>query len=218
MLCPVYSAVPRFFLLSPARCSGPRATALMSSPEPLGRALQSAAGAPLGDIFAFLSSLYFRGKLTYALRFGAREREAPGALVITPGHGLCRPSTPVRVADLAAIARVEVDIDNPVFVAPFVRDAELLARSIAPDAQVVLLGSIATPKYVDPLLSIFGERLLFPREFVGRGDMSRGGLLLRAAREQRELEYIAVQGSLRSGRRARPLSELRLDEVDDEEA
>ena len=28
-------------------------------------------GAPLGDVFAFVSGLYFRGKLTYALRFAA---------------------------------------------------------------------------------------------------------------------------------------------------
>jgi hypothetical protein len=188
----------------------------MRSPEPLGQALQSEAGAQLGDVFAWLSSLYFRGKLSYALHFGAREREAPGALVITPGHGLCRPSTPLRVADLLAIGRVEVDVDNPAFVQPLLRDAELLARRIAADAQVILLGSVATPKYVAPLLSIFGERLLFPREFVGRGDMSRGGLLLRAVREERELEYVPVQGSLRSGRRAKPLAELKLDEREDE--
>lgn len=189
----------------------------MSSPEPLGQALQSQAGAPLGDLFAFLSSLYFRGKLTYALRFGAHQEQPPGALVITPGHGLCRPSTPIRGSDLQAIGRIEVDVDNPDFVQPLLRDAQLLARSIASNGEVVLLGSIATPKYVDPLLSIFGERLLFPREFVGRGDMSRGGLMLRAVREERELDYIPVQGSLRSGRRARPLAALKLDETDDED-
>jgi hypothetical protein len=66
---------------------------------------------------------------------------------------------------------------------------------------VVLLGSIATGKYVDTLIESLGPRLLFPSDFVGRGDMSRGGLLLRSAREGRELDYIPVAGALRRGKR-----------------
>ena len=204
------------FLLSPARCSGPRAAQLVHSSEALGLALRSEQGAQLGQVFAFLSSLYFRGKLNYASRFGAQGLAAPGALVITPGHGLCRPSTPLRAHELHAIGRIEVDAENLAFVEPLLRDAALLARAISGEAEVVLLGSIATPKYVEPLLSVFGERLLFPREFVGRGDMSRGGLMLRAAREGNELAYAPVQGSLRSGPRARRVAELRLDEPDEE--
>ena len=65
----------------------------------------------------------------------------------------------------------------------------------------VLLGSIASDKYVEPLLQVFGERLLFPADFVGRGDMSRGGLLLRAAREGSELAYTPVLGATRRGSR-----------------
>jgi len=34
--------------------------------------------------------------------------------------------------------------------------------------------------YVGALAAAFGDRLRFPVEFVGRGDMSRGGLLLRS--------------------------------------
>src|SRR6185295_18728316 len=68
---------------------------------------------------------------------------------------------------------------------------------------VVLLGSIATGKYVDVLLDVVGERLLFPTEFVGRGDMSRGALLLRAARSEVELGYAPVAGAVRRGPRAR---------------
>jgi hypothetical protein len=49
---------------------------------------------------------------------------------------------------------------------------------------------------VDVLLDVVGERLLFPTDFVGRGDMSRGALLLRAAREGRELAYEPVAGAL----------------------
>jgi hypothetical protein len=213
----MHGSVPRVFLISPAKCSGLRATVLMSSQHELGQALRGQ-GAELGAVFAFLSSLYFRGKLSYAQRFAASDLDAPGVLVITPGHGLCRPSTQVRASDLTAIAGVAVDADNPAFVEPLLRDAKRLARTIPGAAEVVLLGSIATPKYVAPLLSVFAERLLFPREFVGRGDMSRGGLLLRAAREQLELPYVPVQSSLRSGPRARPLAELKLDEPNDDDA
>ena len=181
----------------------------MHGPGELGQALRSSEGAPLGQVYAFLSSLYFRGKLTYATRFGAPLLPSPSTLVITPGHGLCRASTPVRVAELTAISRVEVDADNPAFAEPLRRDAALLASALPAQVEVVLLGSIATSKYVDPLLSVFGERLLFPSDFVGRGDMSRGGMLLRAARAGHELSYTPVLTSPRSGRRATRLSELR---------
>ncbi|HUF36264.1 MAG TPA: hypothetical protein VMN37_09950 [Gemmatimonadales bacterium] len=65
----------------------------------------------------------------------------------------------------------------------------------------MLLGSVATGKYVDVLLDVVGERLLFPTDFVGRGDMSRGALLLRAARERTELAYEPVATAVRRGRR-----------------
>lgn len=196
------------FLLSPARSAGTRAAQLVHSQHELGVLLRSAQGAPLGAVYTFLSSLYFRGKLTYARHFGLRTPSVPGALIITPGHGLCRPETPVSAAQLATIGRVEVEADNPLFVEPLVRDAQLLVAALPGDAQVVLLGSIATPKYVDPLLSVLGERLSFPSAFVGRGDMSRGGMLLRATREGHELEYATVSTSARTGTRARRLDEL----------
>ena len=193
------------FLLSPARCSGPRAALLHQTQGTLGAGLRGQ-GAALGDVFSFLSSLYFRGKATYAAQFGARGLSAPGALVITPGHGLCRLSTPLRSEDLARIGRIEVDVDNPAFVQPLLRDAQLLSRTLPAECEIVLLGSIATPKYVQPLLGVFAERLLFPQEFVGRGDMSRGGMLLRAVREGQELSYVPVQSSVRTGPRAARLS------------
>ena len=196
----------RVFLLSPARCSGLRAELLVHSPSALGVALRGE-GAPLGEVFAFLSSLYFRGKLAYASRFAMHRPELPGALIITPGHGLCRPNTRVRAADLAAIGLIEVDAQNPTFVGPLGRDAQLLARTLG-TGEVVLLGSIATPKYVDPLLAVFGERLLFPREFVGRGDMSRGGMMLRASKSGVELDYVPVQATVRKGKRATRLDQL----------
>jgi hypothetical protein len=72
----------------------------------------------------------------------------------------------------------------------------------------VLLGSIASPKYVDVLLDVFGDRLHFPLDFVGRGDMSRGGLLLRQATAGVELEYGPVRGAVRRGTRPPKLPPL----------
>lgn len=199
---------PRVYLLSPARTNSRRAGELACSQSPLGVALRSEHGAPLGEAFAYLSSLYFRGKLAYASRFGSAELAVPGVLVITPGHGLCRPNTRVRASDLAAMGQIDVDADNPAFVQPLLRDVGRLFQSASADTEFVLLGSIATPKYVEPLSSVLGERLLFPREFVGRGDMSRGGLLLRAAREGTRLDYVPVHSSVLHGPRAKRLAAL----------
>lgn len=195
----------RVFLLSPARCAGPRAELLQHAAFEPGTSLQSDQGAALGDVFAWLSSLYFRGKLSYAEQFGVRAARVPGALVITPGQGLCRPSTRLRAHELAAIGQVEVG-DNERFRGPLLCDAERLANEFS--GEVVLLGSIATPKYAEPLLAVFGERLVFPAEFVGRGDMSRGGMLLRAVRANQELAYRPVHGAQRTGRRAVRLDAL----------
>ena len=72
----------------------------------------------------------------------------------------------------------------------------------------MLLGSIASPKYVDILTAIFGERLQFPIAFVGRGDMSRGGLLLRHASDGVELDYVPVLGASLHGARPPKLPPL----------
>src|SRR5438132_10431681 len=52
----------RIFLLSPANISGERAKLLLreSAAFPLAQRLQSQ-GAPLGEVFSFISGLYFRG-------------------------------------------------------------------------------------------------------------------------------------------------------------
>ena len=86
-----------------------------------------------------------------------------------------------------------------------------LARALPPDSEIVLLGSIATAKYVDVLLEHFGQRLRFPVDFVGRGDMSRGGLLLRCAVDRSELAYISVAGAVRKGKRPPKLEPRRYD-------
>jgi hypothetical protein len=187
------------FVLSPARCGGERAAMLASSrSSALGQQLHDRS-APLGDVFAWLSALYFRGKLTYAQRFAAGGAGVPGTLVMAPGQGLRPPESPISADDLRAMGRV--DIESDAFVAPLRRDAGLLGERCGRDARVVLLGSIATGKYVDPLLEVFRDRLVFPETFVGRGDMSRGGLLLRAARSGEELAYCPIAGAIRHGKR-----------------
>jgi hypothetical protein len=199
----------RLFLLSPANSGGDR-MALVLSPRaafPLARAVQSE-GAPLGEVFRFASGLYFRGKLAYAEAFARPPPGLPGALVIVPGAGLVPPAARVRARDLRAFAEVPVDARDLRFRAPLERDAGLVAERLGALDEVVLLGSIATDKYVEPLLRVLGARLRFPLEFVGRGDMSRGGLMLRAARAGVELTYAAVEGAARHGPRPPRLPRL----------
>ena len=192
----------RIFLLSPADCSGKRAGLLQSSKSEfeLARKLQGPAGAELGEVFSFMSSLYFRGKLAYAHAFARPPRGSSGIFVITPGDGLRSPESPVRAEDLRRFARVPVDPGERRYREPLLRDLGALATSSG-DAEVVLLGSIASRKYTDLVESVLGSRLLFPSDFVGRGDMSRGGLMLRCAREGRELSYVTLAGVVRHGAR-----------------
>ena len=77
-----------------------------------------------------------------------------------------------------------------------------------PDCDFVLLGSIATPKYLEPMVGVFEDRLLFPEEFIGRGDMSRGGLLLRQVRAGEELKYVPLCKLTRHGPRPPKLPRL----------
>jgi hypothetical protein len=176
---------------------------------PLAQALASDDGATLGDLFSFLSGLYFRGKLTYASAFSRPPRDEEPILTITSSRGLLPPEQRLRPGDLRDFAQVDIGAGRAQFLDPLRRDATRVASRLGDHGIVVLLGSIATGKYVDPLLEVFGPRLVFPREFIGRGDMSRGGLLLRCAREGRELEYIGVAGAVRHGVRPPRLEPVR---------
>ena len=167
-----------------------------------------AGAASLGEAFAFTSGLYFRGKLAYAEKFARPPPGIPGVLVIAPGAGLVAAGTLVRREQLLALGQVPVDEADPRFREPLLEASRLLVDALRPDGEVVLLGSVASAKYVDPLLSVFGPRLLFPPTFVGRGDMSRGGLLLRCVRSGEELEYAPVDGAVRHGPRPPRLPRL----------
>jgi hypothetical protein len=197
------ASMTRVFLLSPAYAGGQRARMIMSERAQfdLARRLRSEQPPTLGEVFAFLSGLYFRGKLAYANAFVPARRKRSAVLVITPTRGLVPATTPIGLADLREFAEVDIQENDPRYRGPLERDVQQLAKKLPANAQIVLLGSIATAKYVDVLLEHFGQRLCFPVDFVGRGDMSRGGLLLRCAVDGSELNYISVAGAVRKGKR-----------------
>ena len=181
----------KIFLLSPANLNGLRAKQLMSPRAKFdaARMYQSPEGVPIALAFAFMSALYFRGKITYAMHFAEQQDDVQ---VIAPGFGLVPPDWRITEERMKTLGKTEVDLSKRNYRKPFEKSALELDERIGPDTSVVLLGSVATGKYVEVLLPIFGERLLFPEIFAGLGDMSRGGLLLRAARADRELEYVPL--------------------------
>jgi len=196
-------APPRAYLLSPAHVGGIRARMLLNPHAPFALAREfRTRGLPLAAVFTFASGLYFRGKITYASTFASSER-GDVVRVITSNSGLVPPERRLRAEELEAFGTTDIEITDPAYHRPLRRDARRLARSLGKDGVAILLGSIATPKYREILLEIFGSRLLFPIEFVGRGDMSRGALLLRAARAGRELAYTRVDEAVLTGKRAR---------------
>jgi hypothetical protein len=203
----------RVFLLSPAHCGGERAQLVLREEArfDLARRLRTRAGAPLGEVFSFMSGLYFRGKLAYARSFARPVGDLGGIMVITPCQGLRSPDIRVGRALIRRYARVGIDPSDARYRRPLLRDARALATSLRrhPDWEIVLLGSVASGKYVEPLTEVFGERLVFPPAFVGRGDMSRGGLLLRCVTEGRELEYAPLLTASRRGPRPARLSPRR---------
>jgi hypothetical protein len=149
-----------------------------------------------------MSGLYFRGKITYARKFGR-------AFVITPDRGLLPAEESVTSTVLVRFADAEISLDNPEYRLPLEQTARELAATSGAGAEFVLLGSVASEKYVQVLTAVFGPSLVFPSAFVGRGDMSRGGLLLRAAAAGEELEYVSVLGAIRRGVRPPKLEPLR---------
>jgi predicted kinase len=199
----------RIFLLSPANAAGVRAKMILREAAmfPLAVRLRED-GLPLGEIFSFISGLYFRGKLAYSRTHASPPSGVPGIVVITASGGLVSPDRLFRLPDLLEITSGDIEASAPEYRMPLERDARLLYEHMGAECEVVLLGSVATPKYVEPLLEIFGERLMFPEEFVGRGDMSRGGLMLRYASEGKELTYVPVAGAVRHGTRPPKLAKM----------
>jgi hypothetical protein len=212
------AAATRIFLLSPAHSGGKRAELLLGGRGRFALAdrLREGSAVTLGEAYAFLSGLYFRGKLAYASRFARPPTGVAGVQVITSNRGLLPADTPVTSEDLRAFAGTEIRADEPRYHEPLRRDLAAIGGPTGPGdppPEIVLLGSVATGKYVDVLLDVVGERLLFPTDFVGRGDMSRGALLLRSARAERELAYEPVATAVRHG--PRPMKTGPSDDDDD---
>lgn len=200
----------RIFLLSPANAGGLRAAMLFREGAAFDLAVRlRTTGAPIGEAFAFISELYFRGKLAYSQTFAAPPPDIPGAFVITSGMGLVPPETIVTIHHLRQSAGIPIDAADPRYREPLERGCRTLVELAGPDCEYVLLGSVATVKYLAPMVAVFGDRLLFPEEFIGRGDMSRGGLLLRAARSGVELTYKPLGNLTRHGPRPPRLPKLR---------
>jgi hypothetical protein len=199
----------RVFLLSPANAGGDRGKLLLrpDAKFELAQRLRRE-GVPLGEAFAFISGLYFRGKMAYAKAFAAPPEGIPGAFVITSGYGLMPPETPVSFEELRRIATIPIETSDARYREPLERACRALDDMAGPDCDFVLLGSIATQKYLEPMFAVFGDRLLFPEEFVGRGDMSRGGLLLRSAHAGQELRYVPLGNLTRHGPRPPKLPRL----------
>ena len=192
----------QIFLLSPARTSGVRAQLLLRPGANFELAVRLRRdGVPLGEAFAFMSGLYFRGKLAYSQAFAAPPEGVPGAFVITAGEGLVPPEAIFTVEQLRYMATIDVDAADARFRAPLEQACRTLDQIAGPNCDFVLLGSVATMKYLDPIFGVFGHRLFFPEEFVGRGDMSRGGLMLRCARDGVRLTHVPLGNLTRHGSR-----------------
>ena len=192
----------RIYLLSPANAGGERARLLFRPGASFDLAVRlRREGVPLGEAFAFISGLYFRGKLAYASAFAAPPEGIPGSFVITSGYGLVPPETVITLAQLRQIASIPIDSANAAYRQPLERACRILDELAGPECDFVLLGSVATMKYLEPMAAIFGHRLLFPEEFIGRGDMSRGGLMLRCVRSQAQLTYRPLGNLTRHGPR-----------------
>ena len=184
----------RIFLLSPADCGGQRARLIVNSNAAFDLAvrLRGDSGAPLGEVFSFLSGLYFRGKLAYARAFARPSANLDAVQVITAGDGLQSSEMRVTLSHLERYAATPVDPDEPRYRLPLARDLGELMRRLDDDSQVVLLGSLASSKYLDVLVEALGGRLHVPPQLIGLGDMSRGSLLLRCVAEGRELDYTSI--------------------------
>ena len=182
----------RVFLLSPANCNGERARWVLKrdAGSDVAKRLRTPDGAPIGEVFTFLSALYFRGKLAYAQAFARPPACGSGVLVITPTAGLLPHDRTIRLSQLRGFSRVPIHLKNRTYRYALSRAVKKFAIEIGPDCEVVLLGSIGTRKYLDILAPVLSGRLRVPAEFLGLGDMSRGGLLLRCVRENRELTYV----------------------------
>jgi hypothetical protein len=177
------------FLLSPAHLGGARAARLTSLDARFAVAQSYRDGTlSIGEAFSWISALYFRAKLRYARHFGARHGGGP-AQVIAPGFGLVAEDWLLSGERFTRLCQVPVDTQDRRFRQPLEAACAGLARSLDRDDRIVFLGGLAGDRYLAVLAPALGPRLFVPIDFVGRGQMQRGSLLLQAIAENRELAY-----------------------------
>src|SRR5215831_4355609 len=120
----------RVFLLSPAYPGGERGRLLLGPGAEFDLAVRLREGrATLGEIFAFISGLYFRGKMSYVQAFASPPCGIPSALVIASGRGLIPPETRITVEELQQIASIPIDIADPRYHLPLERDCLSLSKT-----------------------------------------------------------------------------------------
>jgi hypothetical protein len=155
----------------------------------------------LGEVFSFLSGLYFRGKLEYARVFArAAGGDAREVHIITMTDGLVSPDAVISSADLERYA--DYQGSAPATTSPLEATVRALRDRVGSDAEVVLLGSVGTGKYTDVLVPILGRQLLFPPDVLHAGQLARGAIFLRRAQAGQELEYVPVADIVRTRGRA----------------
>ena len=64
---------------------------------------------PIGEVYAFISGLYFPGKIAYADAFASPPEGAPPALIIIPDVGLAPPDAVLDTEQLSSIGEVSVE-------------------------------------------------------------------------------------------------------------
>jgi hypothetical protein len=123
----------KIFLLSPANLSGLRAKQLASPRAKFATALkyQSPEGVPIAEAFAFMSALYFRGKIAYARHFADPK---DGVLIITSGYGLVPPEWPLNEERMKRMQKIDVDVASRSYTKPLKDHAKQLASMLQPDA------------------------------------------------------------------------------------
>src|SRR6267142_1093204 len=95
------------FLLSPANTSGLRARQLVSPRASFQAAelYRTPDGVPIAVAFAFMSALYFRGKIAYALHFAPIDN----IFVITAGFGLVSPDWRITPERMKTMSKTPID-------------------------------------------------------------------------------------------------------------
>src|SRR5580704_1190505 len=147
-------SLSRVFLLSPANTSATRGQLLLNSNSEFELAQRiRRQGAPLGELFSFISSLYFRGKLADA------KAGFPSTLVVTTSRGLLSPETVITLDDLLEMSAVPIDPGDARYRESRCQDARALAgvlrlvpRSCYSAASLSASTSIRCLKLILPLL------------------------------------------------------------------